>query len=113
MKDLRAGTATEPLLLRSLAAWLVMLAAMMGNGILRVVVLQPRLGEDAARQLASLSGIAITDLLTTPFTAESSPPSGKPGILTTFIAGNPADLLLRRSAAERRRPRRYLPARPR
>lgn len=49
-----------------------------------------------------LSGIAITDLPTTPFTADSSPPSGKPGILTTFLAGNPADILLKVSARERR-----------
>ena len=49
-----------------------------------------------------LSGIAITDLPTTPFTADSSPPSGEPGILTTFIAGTPADVLGRRSASERR-----------
>jgi monoamine oxidase len=49
-----------------------------------------------------LSGIAITDLPTTPFTADSSPPSGEPGILTTYIAGNAADALERRSADERR-----------
>ena len=44
---------------RSLAMWLVLLLAMMGNGTLRVLVLQPWLGEDLARQVASVSGIAI------------------------------------------------------
>lgn len=49
-----------------------------------------------------LNGVAITDLPTTPFTADSSPPGGEPGIMTTYIAGNPADALERRSAEERR-----------
>ena len=39
----------------------------MGNGTLRVLVLQPWLGEDLARQVASVSGIAILLALAVPF----------------------------------------------
>jgi hypothetical protein len=47
-------------LVRSAAsAWLVLLAIMFSNGIVRVLVLQPRLGEDAARRLATLVGVAL------------------------------------------------------
>ena len=52
---------------RSLLMWLVLLLAMMGNGMLRVLVLQPRLGEDLARQVASVSGIVILLALAVPF----------------------------------------------
>lgn len=54
---------------RSLLMWLVLLLAMMGNGTLRVLVLQPRLGEDLARQVACLSGVGILLVLTVPFVA--------------------------------------------
>jgi hypothetical protein len=47
------------LLLRASLAWLVLLAAMMGNGTLRVLVLQPAMGEAQARQAACLTGIAL------------------------------------------------------
>lgn len=47
------------LALKSVLAWIVLLAIMIGNGMVRVGVLQPRLGEDAARQLASLLAIVI------------------------------------------------------
>jgi hypothetical protein len=47
--------------------WLVLLAAMMANGFFRVLVLQPRLGEDRARQVACFTGVAILFLLTAPF----------------------------------------------
>lgn len=52
---------------RSLLMWLVLLAAMMGNGIFRVLVLQPRLGEDLARQVACVLGMGIILALTVPF----------------------------------------------
>lgn len=39
--------------------WFVLLAVMMANGFLRVLVLQPRLGEEAARQAASLLGMGL------------------------------------------------------
>jgi hypothetical protein len=55
------------LLVPALIMWLVLLAAMMVNGTLRVLVLQPRLGEDLARQVACLSGIGILLALTVPF----------------------------------------------
>jgi hypothetical protein len=47
------------LFVRAVAMWLVLLAAMMGNGVFRVAILQPRLGESGARNWACLSGIAI------------------------------------------------------
>jgi hypothetical protein len=40
---------------------------MMGNGIFRVLVLQPRLGEGVARQLACLTGMAVILALSAPF----------------------------------------------
>ncbi len=52
---------------KSLAMWLVLLVAMMGNGFFRGLVLQPRLGEDAARQLASLLGMGIIVAIAAPF----------------------------------------------
>jgi len=39
-------------------AWLLLLAVMLVNGAARVLLLQPRLGEDLARQCASLTGVA-------------------------------------------------------
>lgn len=72
----RASAAAErPLAARSLAMWLVLLAAMMANGALRVGVLQPRLGEQAARQLASLSGIAVILALSAAFVRRLRSPS--------------------------------------
>lgn len=56
-----------PLGAKALLMWLALLVAMMGNGAFRVLVLQPRLGEDLARQLACLTGIAIILALTAPF----------------------------------------------
>ncbi len=44
---------------RALLLWIVMLVAMTGNGFVRVLVLQPRLGEQRARQAASVLGIVI------------------------------------------------------
>jgi hypothetical protein len=40
-------------------AWLLLFVVMFANGAIRVLVLQPRLGEDRARQVASLSGVAL------------------------------------------------------
>jgi hypothetical protein len=71
----RSATAGEPLLARSLGMWFVLLAAMMGNGILRVGVLQPRFGEDLARQLACLSGAGIVLALSAPFVRRLRNPS--------------------------------------
>ena len=41
---------------RAVLGWLVLFAVMFANGASRVAVLQPRLGEDRARQVASLTG---------------------------------------------------------
>jgi hypothetical protein len=40
-------------------AWLALLVVMFANGMARVLVLQPRLGEDRARQLACLTGLVV------------------------------------------------------
>jgi hypothetical protein len=47
------------LLAKAAAAWVVLLVVMFGNGVFRVLVLQPRLGEAGARQAACLSGIVL------------------------------------------------------
>ncbi len=39
--------------------WLLLFVIMFANGTIRVVVLQPQLGEDRARQVASLSGVVL------------------------------------------------------
>ena len=44
---------------KAVAMWFVLLVAMFGNGMLRVFVLQPRMGEDPARQVACLTGLVI------------------------------------------------------
>jgi hypothetical protein len=44
---------------RAAVTWLVLLVVMFANGTARVLLLQPRLGEDLARQVASLTGVAI------------------------------------------------------
>jgi hypothetical protein len=40
-------------------AWLVLLAAMLANGFVRVLLLEPRLGEVLARQVATAVGVSI------------------------------------------------------
>jgi hypothetical protein len=47
------------LLTRALLMWLLMAAVMFVNGALRALVLQPRLGEVAARQVATGLGVFI------------------------------------------------------
>ena len=59
------------LLVTSLVMWLLLLVAMIGNGTFRVTVLQPALGEDLGRQVASLSGILIILGMTRLFVATS------------------------------------------
>ena len=49
-----------------------------------------------------LSGMAIGNLPLLEFTADSSPPSGKPGILTTFVSSNQAVSLGLLNADDRR-----------
>jgi len=54
------------LLRPALLAWLVLAVVMFANGAFRVLVLQPRLGESLARQVATISGILIVLALTYP-----------------------------------------------
>jgi hypothetical protein len=49
---------------------------MFANGAIRVLVFQPRLGEDLARQVASLSGVALVFLVSWVFVGAS--PSAQP-----------------------------------
>ena len=44
---------------RAAATWLALLVFMFANGMVRVSLLQPRLGEERARQLASLTGVVM------------------------------------------------------
>jgi len=44
---------------KAILTWLLLFVVMFANGAIRVVVLQPQLGEDRARQVASLSGVAL------------------------------------------------------
>jgi hypothetical protein len=48
---------------KAMVAWLVLFVVMFANGAARVIVLQPRLGEDRARQLASLTGLSLVLLV--------------------------------------------------
>lgn len=44
---------------KAVVAWLILFVVMFTNGAVRVLVLQPRLGEDLGRQVASLTGVAL------------------------------------------------------
>jgi hypothetical protein len=48
---------------KAVLGWLLLFVAMFANGAIRVVILQPQLGEDRARQVASLSGVALVLIL--------------------------------------------------
>jgi len=52
---------------KAVLMWIAMLAAMFANGTLRVLLLQPRLGEEAARQWASLTGVVVIAILSRVF----------------------------------------------
>jgi len=52
---------------KAVLAWLALCVVMFANGAVRVVLLQPRLGEDAARQMASLTGVFLVLLASTLF----------------------------------------------
>jgi len=43
--------------------WLLLFVVMFANGAIRALVLQPQLGEDLARQVASLTGVALVLLV--------------------------------------------------
>jgi hypothetical protein len=42
---------------RAAVTWLILCVVMFTNGAIRALLLQPRLGEDLARQVASLTGV--------------------------------------------------------
>jgi hypothetical protein len=44
---------------KALLAWLALLVVMFGNGTARVLVLEPGLGSEAARQVASLTAVLL------------------------------------------------------
>jgi len=48
---------------KAVLAWLALFVVMFANGAFRVFVLQPRLGEDRARQVASLTGVVLVLLV--------------------------------------------------
>jgi hypothetical protein len=64
------------ILAKAVSMWLVLLVAMTGNGILRVLLLQPRLGESLARQAACVSGMVLILGLTGLFVRRLAHPSG-------------------------------------
>jgi hypothetical protein len=47
----------------ALLMWLLLLAAMVANGFVRVLVMQPRLGEVLARQVATALGVTIVVMM--------------------------------------------------
>ena len=48
---------------RAVVTWVILFAVMFANGAARVVVLQRHLGEDRARQIASLTGLVLVFLV--------------------------------------------------
>jgi hypothetical protein len=56
---------------RAVGAWLVLFVVMFANGAVRVTVLQPALGEDRARQAASLIGVVLVLLISRLFVKRS------------------------------------------
>jgi hypothetical protein len=61
----------------SLLMWWILAVAMFTNGACRVLVLQPRLGEGFARQLATVSGIVIVLALSLPFVRRLAHPRSR------------------------------------
>ena len=64
------------LLLRALLAWLALAVVMFGNGAVRALALQPRLGEHLARQVATGTGVAIVFTAAFVFVRHLEAPSG-------------------------------------
>jgi hypothetical protein len=60
------------------AGWLVILAAMTVNGLLRALVLVPHLGEHRARQVSSILGACIVASLAGVFVRRLRDPAGAP-----------------------------------
>ena len=64
------------LLRRAFLTWLVLAVVMFANGAVRAVVLQPRLGESLARQVATATGVLIVFALAFAFVRGLDAPSG-------------------------------------
>jgi hypothetical protein len=58
-----AGAGGVSIRVKAVLAWLLLLAVMFVNGAVRVLLLQPWLGEDLARQSASLTGVTLVLLV--------------------------------------------------
>lgn len=80
---------TVELARRAVLAWLVLAVVMFANGAVRVLVLQPRLGERLARQVATGGGILIVCAAAFLFVRGSATPSGsellKVGVLWLIL----------------------------
>lgn len=63
------------LLVPAVLAWLVLAAVMFANGTLRALVLQARLGEHLARQVATATGVLIVFGLAAAFVRRLESPS--------------------------------------
>jgi len=57
---------------KAVLAWFILFGVMFANGAVRVLVLQPRLGEDRARQVASLAGVILVILASCVFVRTAS-----------------------------------------
>ena len=75
----------HPLTTKAVFGWLALLVLMFANGVIRVGVLQPRLGEERARQVASLTGVALVLLVGWLFVRAS--PEASPARLWRVGAG--------------------------
>ncbi len=78
---------SRALALKAVAAWGVLLAVMIANGLLRVVVLQQRLGEDAARQASSVLGACLVLALSGIFVRRLPDPAPGPLLRVGLLWG--------------------------
>lgn len=72
---------------RALAAWLVLLVAMTANGFVRALVLQPRMGEPLARQVASILGVCIVLAVAGAFVRRLPDPASAPLVRIGLLWG--------------------------
>jgi len=70
---------------KATVAWLLLFVVMFANGAIRVLLLQPKLGEDLARQVASLSGVALVLLVSWVF-VRASPSANAAQLLWIGVA---------------------------
>jgi hypothetical protein len=65
---------------RALLAWLVLLAAMLANGFVRVLVMEPRLGEVLGRQVSTALAVSIVIVVAGTF-VRGRPAASRPELL--------------------------------